>query len=119
MLLEHLRSLRGSTEQFQLTDDQWRHLIRENQTSIEQIRSVDAEQRSTELDHQQLSALIDQNNRPTEIGTAMDPLRLYLNTEQIFSLARHSTINSEAKNVRDFIPLSLRLRLFLGGRISL
>ena len=95
MPLEHLQSLHGSTKKFQFTDDQWRHIIRENQTSIDQIASVDARHQSTALDPQQLSALIEQNNRSIAIDSSTDRSRLYLNTQQILSLARHSKINSD------------------------
>jgi hypothetical protein len=103
MPLEHLQSLSCSKKPFQLTHNQLISIAMENQIPIKQIISIHNDQKLKMLDHEQLCALLRQNNelstksKSIHIAPSIDKSlhikqRVCLNVEQIFSLANYSDI---------------------------
>jgi hypothetical protein len=127
MTLEHFQSIHPSENQLDLTRDQLIHITMENK-----IVSLRSDQKSNILDREQLCALINQNNQPilkqkplrtTQSNDELSHMqqRVYLNVEQIFTLAKNSNITldqmatcvTERANVSDTIQDSLSLTCVL------
>jgi len=103
MPMEHLQSLSSSKKPFQLTYNQLITIAMENQIPIKQIVSIHNDQKLKMLDHEQICALVRQNDQLStkensiHIAPSIDKSlhiqqRVCLNVEQIFSLAKYSDI---------------------------
>lgn len=104
MSLEYLHSLSSSSKTFELTQNQLNYIAMENKISIKTIESIQNNQKLKILDLEQLCTLIHQNNESKTMKETIqttvkstDKLhhnqqRIYLNVEQIFSLAKNSNI---------------------------